>query len=102
MTDSYAAVGLGAGQAATICLAMLPSIQHVRNTDPTNSQASEIRSVELTAGLVSVGVGTVIAVASRSVTPLIVSGLVTAIVIGAYEYSLYMPPSTQNGVTQND
>jgi hypothetical protein len=90
MSDSLTFVG--ATQALALFAAFGPTPSDVRKHSPQDvSYANDLRRTEGVAGGIALALGSYIAVRTKSVEPLLLSGVMVLSLIAVYEYQLRTP-----------
>jgi hypothetical protein len=73
---------------AALFAAFMPPVTDIWVTKPGTVTCAMVRDMEVVAGAISMGFAVVISGMVRSYVPVLVTGLVTAGIIGSYEYIL--------------
>lgn len=92
---------LGATQALALFTVMNPPIGKVRNADSRDLEfVTELRTGEKVAGLLAIGIGVAAAIHSRSLVPLLLSGITVLALVAVYEYHLGQSPASAESISQ--
>ena len=79
---------LSVTQAVAAFFTFLPSIKEVRQAGPNDDTAKDVRTGEIAASVVALGVGTIITAITGSPTPVFVALVIVGVLVLVYEVTL--------------